>query len=298
MTDRSQSAAGTSSAANVIPGVLWMGGAVLSLSLMAVAGRELLSSMHAVEIVFWRTVIGLAILVVFFFRHGRPPLRAHRLDLHLYRNLTHVGAQALWFLALGLMPLANVFALEFTTPIWGSLLAVIFMGERFTRAKGIALACGLVGVLIILRPGFGAFNMSSFVVLGATIGFATAITITKSLARRDSAMTILVYMNVIQLPITFLMCIAVWTMPTLADVPWLIVVGLSNLSAHLCLARSLAVADASVVMPVDFLRLPMIAVVGYLLYQESLELVILFGAGIIFLGNFYNVRRESAGLRD
>jgi drug/metabolite transporter (DMT)-like permease len=286
-----------SSAANGVPGVVWMGGAVLSLSTMAVAGRELLSSMHAVEIVFWRTVVGLVVLAVFFFRYGRPRLRAHRLDLHIYRNLAHVGAQALWFLALGLMPLANVFALEFTTPIWGSLLAVLFLGERFTRAKAIALACGFAGVLIIVRPGFGGFNLSSFVVLGATIGFATAITMTKALARRDSAMTILVYMNVIQMPIAFLMSVTVWTMPTPGDIPWLIVVGLSNLSAHLCLARSLAVADASVVMPVDFLRLPVIAVVGYLLYQESLELVILFGAGIIFLGNFYNVRRESAGAR-
>jgi drug/metabolite transporter (DMT)-like permease len=276
-----------------VAGALWMLGSVVSLSAMAVAGRGLLDSMHALEIVFWRAAIGLLILVVVIAARGGIRLRAQRLDLHLYRNLSHIVAQFLWFLSLGLMPLANVFALEYTTPMWAALLATVFMGERFSRGKWVALACGVTGILVILRPGIGDFDASAFIMLGAAIGFATSIIFTKSLARRDSVMVVLVYMNVIQLPVSLVPSLFVWVAPTLADVPWLLLLGLSSLGAHLCLTRALAVADATVVMPVDFLRLPLIALVGFFFYQEIFDIAIILGAAIIFLGNLYNVRRES-----
>ncbi|MHA1538424.1 MAG: DMT family transporter, partial [Alphaproteobacteria bacterium] len=182
-------------------------------------------------------------------------------------------------------------------PIWAGGLAVIALGERLTKARIIAVAAGFIGVLIIVRPGLAVFNPASLIMLGAAFGFATSVIWVKILVRTDSALTVIFYMTVIQLPMGLIPALFVWVPPVWADLPWLVIVGAGGLSAHYALARALKIADATIVLPIDFLRLPLIALVGFALYGEALDLWVFIGAAIIFGGGYYMVWRESRAAR-
>jgi drug/metabolite transporter (DMT)-like permease len=278
----------------ILLAVSWTVGALLSFSAMAIGGRELSDTMHPLQITLWRSSIAVVIILAVVARMGTWPRRPQSLKLHLFRSVFHYVAQVCWFIGIVLLPLANVFALEFSMPIWVALLAIIFLGERINRGKAVALALGFIGILIILQPGFGDFNPAAFFVIAAALGFASSIIYTKLIARTDSAMTLLLYMNVIQFPIGLVPALFVWTAPGWADVPWILVIGIANLTAHLSLMKALQLADATVITPIDFLRLPLIAVIGALFYDEPFDLLIMAGAAVIFFGNYYSVMRERA----
>jgi drug/metabolite transporter (DMT)-like permease len=272
---------------------LWMGGTLASFSGMAVAARELSADLSTFEILFFRSFVGLLILLPFVLRNRGAGLRTRRPGLQLLRNVLHFGGQYGWVAAIAVLPLAEAFALEFTMPIWATLLAVLALGERMTSPRYIAVVGGFVGVLVILRPGFAAFNPAVLYMLAAALCFASAVVITKVLIRSDSPLTIIFYMSVIQLPLGLLPALFDWTPPTLAHVPWFIIVGLGALTAHFCLARALNLVDATIVLPIDFLRLPLIAFIGAAFYDEPLVIWVIVGAAIIFGANYFMVWRES-----
>ncbi|MBT3916468.1 MAG: DMT family transporter [Rhodospirillaceae bacterium] len=286
----SQSSADT---ASLIQGFLWMGGAVLSFLFMAIAGRELSDTMNTFEIMTFRTIVALAITIIFVMRGGWQEIRTERLPLHLLRNIFHFGGQFGWFLGISLLPLATVFALEFTIPIWAALLAVVVLRERLHHARIIAIICGIGGVLIILKPGSEVIDLSSLIVVGAAFGYAVSYIASKPLVATDSPLAILFYMNLIQLPLGLIPAAFSWVPPTMGDVPWIALVGVTGLTAHYCITRAFMVADTLTVIPLDFLRLPMIAVIGFFFYQESIELALFAGAVVIFAGNYYNIRYEA-----
>jgi drug/metabolite transporter (DMT)-like permease len=281
----------------ILLAVLWTIGALLSFSAMAIGGRELSDTMNPLQITFWRSSLSLVVIFAIILRMGYWPPRPHRIGLHVFRSVLHYLAQALWFTGIILLPLANVFALEFSMPLWTAILAMIFLGEKMNRGRTVALTLGFAGILVILKPGLGDFNPASFLVITAALGYASSIVYTKLIARTDSTMTLLLYMNCIQLVIGLGPALYVWVAPTWADTPWILMVGVANLTAHLSLMKALQLADATIVTPIDFLRLPLIAVVGFLFYQEPFDLVILLGAAIIFAGNYYSVMREHAAAR-
>ena len=218
---------------------------------------------------------------------------ARALGTQFGRNIVHFGAQLGWITGIGLLPLAEVFAIEFTTPIWATILAVLFLGERLNRGRVVALVLGFTGILVILRPGLAVIEPGAFAVLGAAVGFAITLTLTKFLTRTDSPLTILLYMSVIQLPFGIVLSALEWTTPDLLQLLWLMVIGAVGLSAHYCTARALSLADQTIVVPMDFMRLPLIVLVGFALYSESVELLVLAGAGLIFAGNYYSIFREN-----
>ena len=270
-----------------------MGGTLASFSGMAVAARELSADMSTFEILFFRSLIGLLLLLPFVARNRGAAIRSHRIGLQVGRNCVHFAAQYGWVAAIAVLPLAEAFALEFTMPVWATLLAVFALGERMTVPRYIAVVGGFVGVLVIVPPVFAAFNPAIFYMLGAAVGFASSVIITKVLIRKDSPLTIIFYMSVVQMPLGLVPAIFDWTPPTLAHLPWLIVVGLGGLTAHFTLARALNLADATIVLPIDFLRLPLIALIGAALYDETLVIWVIIGAAIIFGANYTMVWRES-----
>ena len=277
----------------VATAALWMGGALASFSGMAIAARELSADMSTFEILFFRSFVGLLVLLPVFLRNRGAGLRSHRLGLQVMRNAVHFSAQYGWVAAIAVLPLADAFALEFTMPIWATLLAVFTLGERMTAPRYIAVIGGFVGVLVILRPGFAAFNPAVLYMLAAALGFAASIIMTKVLIRKDSPLTIIFYMAVLQLPLGLVPALFDWTPPTLTHLPWLIVVGVAGLTAHFTLARALKLADATIVLPIDFLRLPLIALIGAAFYSERLIIWVIIGAAIIFGANYFMVWRES-----
>ena len=275
---------------------LWMTGAVVSFSSMAVAGRRLSGELDTFEMMMYRSAIGVVIVFVIAGVTGHlHEARTKRFGLHVVRNLFHFTGQNLWFYALTLIPLAQLFALEFTSPIWVMLLAALFLGEAFTRARITALALGFLGILLVARPGAEALDRGVLIALSAAFGFAMTFVTTKALTRTETITAILVWLTVLQLLFGVVMAgldgdIA-W--PSAAAWPWVITIGCAGLFAHYCVTSALALAPATVVVPMDFARLPVIAVVGMLLFDEALDPFVFLGAAAIFLGNWLNLRAEA-----
>lgn len=277
-----------------------MTGAIASFSMMAVAGREVSRDLDTFELMLYRSTIGLVLVAGFGLATGRlAQARTQRLPLHLVRNLFHFIAQNLWFYALAFIPLAQLFAIEFTSPIWVALLAPFLLGERMTWWRLMAAALGFTGILLVARPGVVPLSAGHLTAALSTVGFCATIMITKALSRTDSTWCILFWLTLSQ---TFYGAVAVgWdgevTWPTADNLHWVALVGICGLTAHLSLTRALMLAPASIVAPMDFARLPMIAVVGWLVYSEPLEVAVAAGAALILLANTLNLRAENRRAR-
>lgn len=272
---------------------LWMLGSILSFVAMSIAGRALKPFLDVPEIMFWRSVIGLVIVVAIARALRVPNLASRaRLKWHGLRNAVHFMGQGLWFWALMTIPLAQLFALEFTSPIWVILLAPLLLGERLTRVKLLAAALGFAGVMVVARPDFGHLDPGVAAALAAAVCFAGNIILTKRLTGTEPIITILFWQMVMQLG--FGLVLTGWdlhiTLPPPAALLPLGVVGVGALVAHFSLTKALSLAPATFVIPIDFVRLPMAAVIGVWLYHEPLEWAVLGGAVMIVLGNWVNIR--------
>jgi len=276
--------------------VLWMLGAVVAFTCMAVAGRELAGRHDTFEIMAFRSAVGLGLVLLFAAMTGRvDEISADRLGGHAVRNVFHFAGQNLWFAALGLIPLAQVFALEFTSPIWVILLAPLILGERLTPTRLFAAAMGFAGILIVARPDFAHLNAGTIMAASAAICFAATTLMTKALTRGISIMSILFWLTGMQL-VMGAVC-AGWDgavrWPDMGTLPWLVLIGICGVAAHLCLTTALTLAPASTIVPVDFARLPLIAVVGAVAYAEPVDPWVILGGAVIFLGNWVNLRKSA-----
>ncbi len=275
---------------------LWMTGAIVSFTSMAVAGRAVSIELDTFELMTYRSLIGIVLVVTIASSLGTlNQIRMRRLGLHVVRNLFHFTGQNLWFFAIATIPLAQVFALEFTSPIWVALAAPLLLAERLTRMRMVAALLGFIGVLVVARPDVDGIGPGQIAAAAAAIGFAGSAVFTKILTRTESITCILFWLTVTQ-AIFGLVCagfdgsIAV---PSAAMVPWLVLIGCAGLSAHFCLTTALSMAPATLVIPMDFLRLPVIAVIGMLFYAEAFDVYVLIGAAIIFGANYLNIWVES-----
>ncbi|MFN9281078.1 MAG: DMT family transporter [Betaproteobacteria bacterium] len=272
----------------------WMAGWLLMMTAIAVAGREATRELSVFQVMLLRSLIGLVVLAPLV--HAAGGLRAMattRLQAHGLRNLVHYAAQAGWLAALALIPLAHVVALEFTMPIWTALLAYAFLGERLDARKVAAIALGVAGVALIVRPAPGAaFSLGHLIARVAAVGFAVSVTMVKSLTRTDTATQLMFWMLVLQSFIGAVPAIASWQTPVGMQWLWIAVVGVCGTCSHYCMARAMAHAEATVVVPMDFLRLPLTAAAGWALYAERFDLVTLAGAALILGGNAVNLGRK------
>ena len=296
-------------APSALRAAFWMIGSFFGFSLMAVAGRELSTGFTTFEIMFWRSLVGLAIVagLLSLSRRGFQQVRTRKLGLHGVRNTAHFFGQNCWLYAVGAIPLAQVFAFEFTSPIWVAALAPLLLGERFTFWRGVAVALGFLGVLVVAQPfggagaEGGAYRFGQLFAALAALGFAGNFMATKRLSGTETILCIMFYMTLMQ-AVMALACALAWsgglpTLPTGDAAIWMAVVGVCGLAAHYCVASALSAADATVVAPMDFLRLPLIAVVGALLYAEALDPVVFLGGALVFWGNFLNLRAERQAMK-
>ncbi len=271
----------------------WMIGAIAAFTAMAIAAREIKGAHDTFEILTYRSVVGWVIVVAFAAGSGQlARIRADRLPSHLLRNAFHFTGQSLWFYAITLIPLAQVFALEFTSPIWVILLSPLFLGERLTQRRLLSAVLGFCGVLIVAQPEFGTLDRAVLAAAGAAVFFAATTLMTKLLTRGEAIVSILFWLTLMQAGFGTLAMLADGraSLPTLATLPWLGLIGVAGISAHLCLTTALTLAPASMIVPVDFARLPIIAAVGALLYSEPIQTSLFLGAALIFLGIWINLR--------
>ncbi|MDB9703246.1 DMT family transporter [Rhodospirillales bacterium] len=271
---------------------IWMSGALMSFLLMAIAGRELSTELNTFQILFFRSVIGLVLILAILSWSGWAQVRTTKFSLHFIRNIAHYVGQFGWFYAISLIPLAQVFAIEFTIPIWTAMLAPFLLSERLSASRILVIVIGFIGILIILRPGMVPFEIGAISALIAALGYALSHMLTKKLTRTDSPLTVIFYMTVIQLPMGAIPTALDWTTPSMTVLPWLLIVGTTAISAHYCMARALSQADAIVVVPMDFMRLPMVALLGLFLYGEALDPWVLAGAAVIFIAITINIISE------
>jgi drug/metabolite transporter (DMT)-like permease len=263
---------------------------------MAVSIRGLAGALNVFEILSIRNASGL--LIVSAFALARPRLRAdlrlYRIKLHIVRNSFHFAGQYVWALSLTLLPFATVFALEFTMPAWAALLAFFILGERLTTSRIGAIALGFLGVLVIVRPGAESFQPTALLVLLAALLFAVSIISTKLLTASVSTFAILFWMNLLQLPMA-LAGSDPWFLTKLgpSHLPWALGVAISGIASHFCLSNAFRAGDALMVVPLDFLRIPLIALVGWLFYGEAIDIFVFAGAGLIILGVLWNLRAEA-----
>lgn len=276
---------------DVFRAALWMIGTLFSFTAMALSVRELSDTMSTFQLLFFRSVVGLIVIGVLAWRSGWGEIKSQQLGLQIVRNIVHYGGQYGWFVGIALLPLAEVFAIEYTVPIWTMVFAIPILGERLTAIRMIVVGIGFAGVLIILRPGAELIDIGAIAVLGAAVCYAIAHVLTKKLASTDSTLAILFYMTVVQVPLGLIPSLSDWYWPVASEWPIIILVGLSALSAHYCLTSAFRLADASVVAPMDFLRLPLAAVVGVMLYNEPLDPYVFVGAGFIMVGIFLNIKK-------
>jgi len=281
--------------------VLWMIGTLLSFSVMAVSIRELAKGgLSIFEILAIRSGVALLVLVVLL--AVRPELRRYalpkRMPLNLLRNVVHYASQYAWALSLTMLPLAMVFALEFTMPAWTALLAVWLLSEKMTPSRFGVVVFGLIGVLVILRPGIADFNPGAMLVLMAAFGYAITMITTKKLTGTETTFAIIFWMAVIQFPLSLLGSdLTAFVKPEIYDLRHIlpaIAVGVGGLTSHYCLSNAFRAGDATLVVPLDFMRIPLIAVVGWAFYGERLDIFVLIGALIIIAGVLWNLRSEHA----
>ena len=275
-----------------------MVGALSSFSVMAVSIRELSrANLSIFEILAIRS--GVALLVLLLLLLLRPELRPYalprRMKLNFLRNTVHYASQFAWALSITMLPLAMVFALEFTMPAWTALLAVWLLHERMTPSRIGVVVFGLIGVLVILRPGIAGFNPAALLVLAAAFGYAITMITTKKLTMTETTFGIIFWMAVIQFPLSLLGSDpAVFLHLETRHILPAIGVGTAGLTSHYCLSNAFRAGDATLVVPLDFMRIPLIAVVGWAFYGERLDIFVLLGALIIIGGVLWNLRAETA----
>jgi drug/metabolite transporter (DMT)-like permease len=276
--------------------LLWMTGALLSFSAMAVSVRALSGPLKVMEILAIRNGGGLVILLVAgaFNPALIRTVSIRRLPLHIMRNVIHFAAQFMWAVSVTLLPLATVFALEFTAPAHAVVLSAFFLRERLTPGRIGVVAAGFLGVLVILRPGLETFQPAAFLVLGAAVGFGIMMTMTKAMTATETPYAIMFWMNVIQLPLALAGSDPrAWLGLGAADMLPACAVAAAGLASHFCLAQAFRHGDASLVVPMDFMRVPLIAWVGWWLYGERLDVWVFAGAGLIVSGVLCNLRAET-----
>lgn len=288
--------------ASPLRAIAWMIGALTSFAAMTVSIRELTGEMHAFQMLFIRSAIGVLILLPIITgrwhgnkvaREGWRQIRRRYLPGHLLRNVLHFTGQVLWIFGIALLPLATVSAIEFTSPLWAGLLAVLFLGERLNPGRLAAFGLGFVGILVIVRPGFIEVSEGILIMLVCAFFFGATGAVTKWLTRGETALAIIFYMVLMQMVFGAAASVFVWQPLAPEQAPWLALMAVTGLSAHFCLTSALAGADATFIMPLEFLRLPLVAVVGFLLYAEPFELEILLGALVIFSGNYISLWYEA-----
>lgn len=276
---------------------LWMLGSIGAFTAMAVSGRAVASDLDTFEMMLYRSLVGIVIVTCAGLVTRRlHTITARRLPLHVLRNISHFTGQNLWFWALTVIPLAQLISLEFTMPIWVLILAALFLGERLTRRRILVVLIGFAGAILVARPDFGAPDPGMIAAAAAAIGFAGSVVFTKVLTRHETVISILFWLVVLQSLFGLITAgldgdIAA---PSLANIPWLVVLGAAGLIAHMCLTNALMLAPANVVVPFDFLRLPVLTMVGFLFYGEMIDAPVVIGAGLILLANLLNLRARAS----
>ena len=274
-------------------GILLMVVSTIGFASMHAVVRHLSADMHPFEIAFFRNFFGLVAIAPWFLRLGLRPLRTRRLGLHMTRAVVNVAAMMMFFSAVPLTPLAQLQALGFTAPLFATVLAMVFLGERVRLRRWSALIIGFFGAMVIIRPGIEDVALGSILVLASSFTWSFALIAIKVLSRTDSSVTITAYMVLLMTPLSLIPASFVWQWPNAEQWVWLVAVGVVGTLSQMAMAQSFRVADATAVLPFDFSKLIWGTLIGFFVFAEVPDVWTWIGGIIIFAGATYIAYRES-----
>lgn len=281
---------------DTIKGSLWMVGGVFCLTSMAVAGKEISLQIDTFEILFYRSVIGVSIILFFLVKKNQlHEINLKEISTHLKRNVAHFTGQNLWLYALASITLAEVTSLEFTMPIWIVLFSYLMLNEQMDKFKIISVCIGFIGVLITVRPDIESINLGLIAAAISAIVFALTNIYTRRLTRTESTLTILFFLTAMQLIFGLITSLLDGRLdiPTTENIVWIVVIGFAGLGAHYCITTALSLASPTVVAPIDLLRLPIVVLIGVMFYSEQGDMFIYLGAALIIFANFINLKKAN-----
>lgn len=279
-------------------GILLMVVSTVFFAVMHGAIRYATQDLHPFQVAFFRNFFGLLVFLPIAMQTGLKVFYTNRLGLHCVRAILNVAAMLSFFTALSITPIAKVTALSFTSPLFMAVLSVLILGERMRLRRWTATILGFIGTLIILRPGVEAVDFGSILVVSSASIWAITMIVIKFLSRTDSSLTITAYMNVLLSILSVGPAIYVWQHPTIEMWGWLLFIGVAGTLGQLLLAESLKQAEATAIMPFDFLKLIWAAAIGYLVFAEVPTFYTWIGAAIIFGSGIYIAYRESIIARE
>lgn len=281
---------------DTIKGSLWMIGGVFCLTSMAIAGKEISLQIDTFEILFFRSVIGVCIILFFLVKKNLlREINLKQIRTHLKRNLAHFIGQNLWLYALASITLAEVTSLEFTMPIWIVFFSYLMLNEKLDKYKIISVCIGFVGVLITVRPDIETLNLGLIAAAISAIVFALTNIYTRKLTRTESTLTILFFLTSMQLLFGLITSLldGQLDIPTNENIFWIVTIGFAGLGAHYCITTALSLAPPTVVAPIDLLRLPIVVLIGVFFYSEQGDIFIYFGASLIIFANWLNLKKAN-----
>ncbi len=267
--------------------------AMVLFGVMAVCIRLASQQLHAFEIAFFRNLFGFLVLLPILFRHGPSLLRTNKLGFYVVRCLVGMVSMLAGFWAIVNLPLAQAIALSYSTPLFVTIGAVIVLGEIVRARRWTAVIVGFLGVLVIVRPGSDAFTAASLVALLAAVASASVAISIKFLSRTEHPDAIVIWTTLLWIPMSLLPALTVWEMPVGITWLWIVLAGLLGSTAHMCWTRALKLGEASMLTPISFLQIIVVAIAGWLLFGEALDRWTVLGAAIIFASNVYIARREA-----
>jgi drug/metabolite transporter (DMT)-like permease len=270
--------------------IKWMLLGVISFCILAIGVKEMSSDISSIQIIFFRSFIGLILLFVFF-RKKFQELTFKKVKIHFKRNIFHLLGQYGWVIGIVYLSLTEVTAIEFTVPIWIILFATLYLNEKMTKWKIASVLICFLGVLVIIRPGFEIFNINTMIVLISAISYAIAHISTKKIVKTETPLDIIIIMCLTQTPIAFVLSLKSWNYPSLPDLFWLVIVAIAAISAHFSLAKAFKETNIGDIITLDYLRLPILSLIGIMIYKENFDALLIAGALLIIIGNYINLKK-------
>ncbi len=268
-------------------------GSTVFFGLMTITIKLAAQSLHTFEIAFFRNFFGLIAALPLLLRHGPGLLKTTQLPRYVVRCTIGIVSMMAGFWAIGHLPLAQAVALSYSTPIFVTIAAVIFLNEHVRARRWAAVALGFIGVLIIVRPGTAGFSAGTLIALAAAVLSGIVSIQIKQLSRTEPADRIVLITTMLWVPMSLLPALTVWEWPQGIVWLWVIAAGIFGTSGHMLWTRALKLGDVSALTPISFMQLPLVAIAGWLLFQEPLDRWTALGAGVIFVANAYIAHREA-----
>jgi drug/metabolite transporter (DMT)-like permease len=275
-------------------GIAWMLGFIINISIMAISIRELSLKYTSFEIQNFRNIFSIIIIILIFMVTKNTNLNTFQLKNNFIRNIFHFIGQSAWTWGLTVLPLAVVFSLEFTMPIWAVIIAIVLLKEKITLNKICFLIIGLMGTWIIFMPDTKYIGFYNIIVLCSAITYAIAHNFTKKLTTTDSILSILFFMSIIQLPFSLVGSLIIGNIQynIMMEIPLIILLTFTSLLAHYSLSSALKYSDASIILPIDYIRLPLIVFIGWYYYDEKISTNVVIGSILIIFGVVFFLNKD------